>query len=291
MFKKFCLSSVTANAIEKTVTIGFNYDLEEKTVSTATVRLTESNGSILKYTVSVKGTEIILKLKDWPQNTSCFIVIDKSVENIAGDTLSQSYRNEIKFGVDITSRVNIKAPYNFEKLDNLRFEVDDTEDIGSYYVEIAEENLFYNLKYSGYIEEKVFAPVIPELEAGQYYVRFRVQKGEQYGVWSDVVTFIYQRICDDDEPEEEGPSANAEMPSAWDDIYLNRDDEANNVQNSSAQPAPVIPAVPPTIDFESELELLSGPQNGETPQSFIFEFDKELDILSGASVLVIKKEF
>ena len=44
------------------------------------------------------------------------------------------------------------------------------------------------------------------------------------------------------------------------------------------------------VDIEDELEVITHPESGETPTSFLFEFDKELDPYLG-EIVVIKKEF
>ena len=121
---------------------------------------------------------------------------------------------------------------------------------------------------------------------GQYYVRARCQKNEGYGPWSKVITFIYKYICDDEVPKEGGPSADASMPSAWDDLFYSENaklDENGNI-------VPSVQPKPPTVEVEDVLEVMTKPESGETPKQFIFEFDKDLDICFG-EVVIIKREF
>lgn len=283
MYRKFGLLSVNLEQIDRQVRISFSADIDEDSLSANSVRLTTKDGSVVDAKISAVGPDIILKLHEWPIG-SYYLVMDASVSDIAGNTLGKPMRYEISFVSEITSKVIIKSPYNFEKLEKLMFKLDDTEKIGCYYAEIAKENAFYNVVYSGNFLGQAFSPEITGLEAGQYYVRFRCEKDGKQGIWSDTVTFIYKYICDDDVTEEDGPSANAEMPSAWDEMYSTREN-ASPAQGVSSN------AAVPSIEVETELEILNAPENGETPAQFIFEFDKELDSLCGTSVIVIRKDF
>ena len=160
--------------------------------------------------------------------------------------------------------------------------------MGTYYVEIAKENRFYNLVYNSDVFVDKFDPVIPKLAPGQYYVRFRCQEGDNYGPWSKTITFIYKYICDDDVPEEDGPSANAEMPSAWSDLF---DSESVVSENGDviSPPAEDIDSAP-IVEIEDTLEIITQPESGETPEAFVFEFDKDLDVCFG-EVVIIKRGF
>lgn len=283
MYRKFGLLSVNLEQMERQVRISFSSDIAEESISAGSVRLASRDGEIVDAKVSAVGTDVLLKLREWPEG-SFYLIMDASVSDIAGSILGKPVRYEINFVRELESKIIIKSPYNFENISELKFELYDTEGVGCFYAEIAKENAFYNLVYSGSFTGNTFAPVIPGLESGQYYIRFRCEKDGKLGIWSDTVTFIYKYICDDEVPEEDGPSADAEMPSAWDEMYNTRE---NPLPAGGASSSVSIP----TIEVETELELLSAPENGETPAKFIFEFDKELDNLCNTSVIVIRKDF
>lgn len=287
MYNKFCVTNVETSAIDKTIVIDFNYDLDEDTITATQVNLSSLSGTAEPFKLEVSNKRAILKLKKWPNaGVEYILTVDAAVANISGTTLEANFRKKIKFVSEISSQVTIKSPYNFEQIDNLHFEVSDTEDIGSYYVEIAKENRFYNLVYDSDVFVNTFDPVIPKLSPGQYYVRFRCQEGENYGPWSKTITFIYKYICDDDVPEEDGPSANAEMPSAWSDLYKS---DSVIKENGDVISTPTIEQMP-TVEIEDILEVITKPESGETPNAFVFEFDKDLDICFG-EVVIIKREF
>lgn len=278
MFNKFCVTGLDSSALEKSLVISFNKDIDEKSVGLDTIKLSSIDGEALHFEWIVRENQIILCLNLWPDAQNQYLLsVDTALCDIAGTHLDSIFRKKITFPEEITSLVSIKSPYNFEKVDYLGFEISDTENIGSYYAEIASDNRFYNLVYSGEINTGIFEPVIPDMKPGQYYARFRCQKGSAYGKWSKTVSFIYKYICDDDTQKPDGPCADAEMPGAWDNLFGSEYTESGQM-----------PAQP--IEVEDELTILTAPESGETPSSFVFEFDRELDPLYG-EVILIKREF
>lgn len=265
MFKKFHLSSITPLALEKRIDLKFNFDVEETSVKNDSFNVITLDGDHINFNVSIVGNEVSLILDDWPKPETVYqVIVEKEIKSISGVTLDSSIRRKITFESEITSKVTIKSPYNFEKLDELCFEFNDSENINSYYVELGHENRFYNLIYSGNIYSNKISPIIYDLEPGQYYFRARVQNSSQYGPWSEIVTFIYKDVCDCDEIEE--VSEKHQIPEVdYGDSYA-------------------------SIDIEDTLEILSLPENGKTPKTFVIEFDRDLDPDFG-EIVIIKKEF
>lgn len=280
MYKKFHLSSIEQLVAEKRIDLKFNFDIDENSVQSSSISLVTMSGNHVTFKPKVIDDTIYLYLDTWPTpNEKYQIIVEKSIKNISGTPLDSSIRRKITFETDITSFVSIKSPYNFQKVDKFDFDIIDSENYNSYYVEIAKENRFYNLLYSGNIYTNKLDILFPEEpECGQYYIRARVQTGSEYGAWSDVTTFIYKDVCNCDYPEQNIPSANAEMPSAWQEVYKNVNEN------------PYANVEIPTIEIEDELELISGPSNGSTPKTFLFEFDRDLDE-SSCEIVVIKREF
>lgn len=275
MYNKFCVTALDFSALNKTVSIVFNKDIDEDTIIGGAVKLSSIDGKALSFKTEVVDEEIVLYLDNWPDTSSEYnLVIDKSVSDIAGNTLTSIFRKKIKFPEEITAVTTIKYPYNFQKLDVLELSLSNTDSISEYYVEIADNNNFYDCIYESEIYTDRLMLDIPAMKAGQYYIRARRQENGNYGPWSKIVTFIYKYVCDDDEPKPDGPSADAQMPSAWDNLFSN-EEEKNTA---------------PIVDIEDELEVITHPESGETPTSFLFEFDKELDPYLG-DIVVIKKEF
>ena len=281
MYKQFQVSQVDLRPLDKRINVKFNFDVEESSIKNDSFNLISMDGDHINFKITCCEDIVSLHLDEWPVPDTIYqLIIEKEVESIIGNKLMTSIRKKIHFKAQITSKVRIKSPYNFERLEELCFEYDDSENVASYYIEIAKENKFFNLTYSGHVFSKKFAPVIPDLKAGQYYIRIRVQDGEDYGPWSDIQTFIYKYICDDNNEDADSPSANTEFPSAWEDLY----------ESPSKKPPKEEEDEDEGIEVVGELEPLITPQNGVTDIEFVYEFDRELDPGFG-EVIVIKREF
>lgn len=285
MFKQFNLSSITLVAIDKRIDLKFNFDIEESSVNGDSIVLTTLNsGDHIPFKIKIENDLIMLKLDEWPSPNEIYqIIIEKEIKNISGMTLNSSIRRKLTFTSEIISRAIIESPYNFEKVENLTIKLSDPEKINQYYVEVARENKFYNLVYSGDVFSNNISPILVDACNGQYYVRARVQKDTNFGPWSKTVTFIYRDLCDCDSPEEEGPSADADMPSAWDDLVSNGPNNSNSITESNN-------GDDIDIEIEDELGILTYPENGHTPKTFTFEFDRDLDPDFG-EIVIIKRDF
>ena len=287
MYKKFNLSSVKPDAIHKQIILKFNYDIDEDSIQGNFFNIVSVSGDHISFKYSIHDNIVVLKLEEWPEpNTEYQILIEKNIKNIAGQELSNGIRYKLKFESEITSVVTIKKPYNFEKLQDLNFIFSDTEKVNNYYIEIATENTFYNYIYSGEISTNEVSPVIPDIKPGQYYIRARVQKNNEFGKWSKPVTFIYKNVCECEENKEDGPSADTATESAWQDLF--GDGSVYEPTKHAVIEHDVIEEIKP--DIIDELEIITYPEQGVTPDAFTFELNKELDSDLG-EVILIKREF
>ena len=278
MYNRFCVLGIEASVLKKSLVISFNKDVDENSVGLDTIKLSSIDGEAVHFEWSVKENRTILCLDSWPDPANEYLLsIDAALSDISGTNLQSIFRKKITFPEEITSIVTIKSPYNFEKIDTLSFEITDSESIGSYYGEIASDNRFYNLVFDGLIFTGIFNPVIPDMKPGQYYARFRCQKGSAYGKWSRIISFIYKNVCDDDMLKPDGPCADSEMPGAWHNSFGS--DTTESGHNPSQE-----------VEVEDELVVLTAPESGATPVNFVFEFDREIAPGSG-EVIVIKRGF
>ncbi len=289
MFKEFNLLSIQSVAAEKFIDLTFNFDIRSDSVKGDSIIVTRArDDNHIPFRFTVKNDLIRLEFDDWfSPNEEYFVIINKEIENIIGHHLLHTIRRRLVFKSEITNKVKIVSPYMHEKIQSLSFVLEDSEEVpfGNYYVELAVENKFYNTVYHSEVTQTDFTFVIhPDLLPGQYYARARAQRGEQYGPWSNIATFIYK-----EEPEPEFPinplGGDKEPPSAFEDFY-NAKVELLGQEILDDQAAE-------EIEVEQDLEILAYPQNGTTPENnqFIFEFDRPLDPTSIDSVIVIRKDF
>lgn len=285
MFKEFNLLSVHTIAAEKRLDLLFNFDIKPDSVKGDSIILSRVKDDFhIPFKFVVKNDLISLQLDDWPNsNDPYFIIINAAITNIVDRHLQSTVKRKIMFHSEVVSKVFVTSPYNFETIQELSFKLEEKNgDVNRYYIEIAKENRFYNTVYTSHIDKQEFTlHIIPELIPGQYYVRARAEYDEEYGPWSPIVTFCYK-----EEPNPEFPiepvGGNAEMPSAWDDLYDSKSELLDGFKEEE-QPIEVI----------EELEVLTYPENGVTPEKnqLIFEFDHSIDESLIDSVILIRKDF
>ena len=142
MYKHFNLSSINLRAIDKKIDLKFNFDVEPSSIQGDTIVLTTlTGGDHIPFKTTVNGSIITLLLDEWPQpNTEYHIIIEQGIENIAGMKLNSAIRRKLTFRSQILAVPFVKSPYNFQKLEDLEFKWDDTENSSKYYVELAKEN-------------------------------------------------------------------------------------------------------------------------------------------------------
>lgn len=254
MYQKFDLLGINTSMKDKKVYIECTLDVEELSVTIDTITLTErSTNRILNYDLAVIGSIIELQLKEWPvPNVEYSLIIQTQVKSITEEPLSAALKRNIVFLSEITSTVVITSPCEHEEVNSLKLAWTEkpadknAELVNAYYIEVANENAFYNIVRAStvYDKKEVVLTGIPE---GQYYMRVRAQNGDQCGRWSDIVTFLYKTN-----------DASGTMPT---------DDE------------PV---------YDEELVVVSAPINGETPDTFLFEFDEDLD-MDGIEIVITRR--
>lgn len=289
MFKEFNLLSIKSVAAEKYIDLTFNFDIRSDSVkgdSIIVTRVRDDNHIPFRFTI--KNDLIRLEFDDWfSPNEEYFVIINKEIRDIVGHNLLHTVRRRLVFKSEIINKVRIVSPYMHEKIQDLSFVLEDSEEtpFGNYYVEIATENKFYNTAYHSEVTGTEFTFVIqPDLRPGQYYARARAQKGPDYGPWSNIATFIYKEA-----PEPEFPieklGGDKEAPSAFEDFY--------NAKAEILAPEILDDQAAAEIEVEEDLEILTYPENGVTPEDsqFVFEFDRPLDPTSIDSIIVIRKDF
>jgi hypothetical protein len=260
MYQEFNVLSISTSLLEKKVSIEFSLDVNEDTVTLDSLVLVEkATSTIVNTRILVDRNVVQLELVDWPiPNTEYLIKVQKGIASIVDDELPDSLQRNVIFESEITSVVEVLSPADYQELTELSVSWKETQIrtsenlVHSYYLEIATENAFYNVlrKTEVHNADSITLAGLPN---GQYYLRIRVQKDGQYGQWSDIVTFVVNG-----ESSTPGP------------VYDDGEEDDGPI-------------------FEDELVVLSVPVNGETPKSFLIEFDEELDVDSIQDIVIIRR--
>ena len=255
MYQKFDILGINTSLKDKKVYIECTLDVDETSVTPDTITLVaKGTNRLMDTNFAVNGRIIELDLRQWPEpNVEYMIVVQTGVKSITDEPLSTALKRLIIFKSEVMSSVVIVSPSDHEEISAITMAwkekpINNMPAINSYYLEIASENAFYNLVLSTNVFEKNEI-TLTSITAGQYYARVRAQDGDDYGPWSDVVTFLVK------------------------------------------EDSPVVPTPTPGVDepiYSQELEILSVPKNGETPSTFLIEFDEDID-MDGIEITVTRR--
>lgn len=263
---QFSIIAVSASLLKKSIFIECSLDVDEDTVDSSNVILLDkTTNTIEMYEAYVDGKIIQLKLRNEPQPGHEYtLLIQASVESIVGDKLDTAFMRKLQFQSEVVSRVELIRPADFEKISSVKLEWNEVGETltGASQWQVAKENAFYNIAYETTVTGDTSIE-LPSLEEGQYYVRGRAVKGEEYGCWSEIKTFMF--VPPPTVPE--GTPADTPEPSP--------------------EPTTPDPDEPSTPDFDGptiivdveELAISEEPTNGVTPSgSFTFTFAEDIDI-------------
>ena len=322
---KFSVVAVTASLKQKSVFIECALDVDEDTVtSSSIILLNKTLNTIEMFDAEVDGHIIQVKMKNDPQpGDSYTILIQGTIESIVGDKLESALMREFKFKSEVTSEIRLLSPSNFEKLNAVKI---NWEEIGDHLYnntewQIAKENAFFNIVYQTVVPGATsfdFANLTP----GQYYIRGRAVDGDEYGRWSDVVTFIYEEPPTPPPASTSSPTPSSPPPSSSTSTSTPDPSSASSSTtpaptNTSSAPAndptpsqsndntpsslgagdPLV--ISPTVDNgdpliiveTDEISLDESPTNGVTPsEAFAFSFSEDIDI-SNLDIQVYRSDF
>jgi hypothetical protein len=273
---EFGITDVIASLKEQSVFIYFTLDLDEETVNPDNIILTVRNidtgkNDIALYDISVFNNIIQLKLNEWAvPNVRYTLIIQPGTKSITGELLNGALIRNFSFKSDVTSKVNLLTPADFEKIPYKDFTCT-WEEIGNslthnFYLEICKNQAFFNLV----LKTSVFGKrsfTTNELEPGQYFIRIRAQQDDEYGYWSPLKTFIV------DDNKSEDVDSSESNPN--DDENTNNDDDGPIIIED---------------DNTNDLIIVSTSENGITPLSFEITFNEDIDI-SEAKIEVIRSDF
>ena len=206
----FSVLTTRTSLKEQCIYIDFSLDLDEDTVNSGKIYLiNDDSKKIEPLNAIVDGRTLQLKLLDWATpNSSYTLIIESGIKSIVDNELNESILKNIIFKSEVTSDINILSPYNYQvyrdKINISWNEIAPDSRVNNYYLEISDDTGFYNiitktvLSLSDSTSESTDdtylykASITQPKEYKLYYIRMRAQNAsEDYGNWSNVVTFEY----------------------------------------------------------------------------------------------------
>lgn len=282
---QFSIKTVFASLKDKTLTLECTKEVDPDTVSTDSVILANKGShEILLFEPKVDGKLITLHLNKTPEvNSDYNLIVQDSIEDIAGERLESALFRKIQFESEITSSIQILSPADFEVIPSPTFKWKEIGDspVNEFRIQVAKENAFYNILYDTTVTGKTEVD-LPDLEDGQYYFHIRAEHGDDVGNWSDTRTFLIRSATD---KKEDSSSSDPEQTQP-------AEEEPNDTSTTTDSGIVIDDDITPEKKEATDtvLSLLSQPESGETPLAFSFLFDTDINP-EGIGISVIRSDF
>lgn len=270
MYQEFLVLSIDSILNKKQILISTNRDIDPNTLKDTIIEVYERGTKTpLLFEPIIEGKNLAINLREWPIPNTDYILSVKGIKSIADETLPSSIKRKIIFESQVVSKVNILSPSMFEKIADPFIELKEFAEkeeflLNSFYIEASTDNAFYNIIAKGTFNKPVFRLSLNKNK--QYFIRARVQTNDediQYGLWSEVVTFVYGEEVDD------GGLPDITEPEDPDDEETTPDDG-------------------PVVDLDM-FEIISEIEQGMTPEQLIIEFSKDIDMFSIDNIIITRK--
>lgn len=217
MYKEFALVDMEVNPTEKQIKLFFTGNVDPDTINSNTIAMVHAESQKihrLKFRTS-KKVVIITVLDEINPGEEYRLDINKTIKDIVGAKLQSSLIRHVYFNTNIYSNVRILSPANHELVDGtficewqeiLRDKR--RKPVLEYRLQIADNINFNPIEIDTVVvnKQRIGFPKLKNQQ--QYYIRIRVESGNEFGKWSDVATFTYdgpERVIDKLEQSEKNP--------------------------------------------------------------------------------------
>lgn len=217
MYKEFALVDMEVNPTEKQIKLFFTGNVDPDTINSNTIAMVHAESQKihrLKFRTS-KKIVIITVLDEINPGEEYRLDINKTIKDIVGAKLQSSLIRHVYFNTNIYSNVRILSPANHELVDGT-FMCEWQEilrdkrrkPVLEYRLQIADNINFNPIEIDTVVvnKQRIGFPKLKNQQ--QYYIRIRVESGNEFGKWSDVATFTYdgpERVIDKLEQSEKNP--------------------------------------------------------------------------------------
>ena len=291
MERFFQINSIEASLKEQSLFITLNADVDEATVNDDNlILMNKASRAMIPFDISIDRKVIQLKLKRWAEpNSEYLLIVEAGIKSLVGTELESSISRKIIFKSEILNGIRILNPINFESLTDIEELKVRWEEVlpprkkkkyKRYRIEISKDQAFINQAIETYVDvdSENYEMVFNEFSLGQFFIRMRVEDNDQYGPWSEVISFTIKsskQVKDptiiENEPETERP----ELPTIVD--YTKQIKEKDEKEKN--------PPPPPLVRVEPEQLIFN-----ELPQYLTFICSRQVDD-TNATVEVWREEF
>ena len=256
MYQRFTVDKFLLHAKQNELVLTFTLDVDEDTINNSSIYITESKAGMQPILLSsedaeysVDGRMVTIHYSELSVNSAYEIHATKKVESIMGDALEVEFVKEFVIPSSVDSIITILSPADYEAVDDLVLRLEEKEGpskklFQKFQIQVASDVNFLDILLDPVLDGKTEATFSDLKESNQYFLRVRACDSNDRGNWSAPVTFTRKKNLT---PSNPGVTPEPEEPG--DDF-------------------------PKVIE---DLELITKPENGVTPTSFLFEFDSDLD--------------
>lgn len=271
MYKEFALVDMEVNPTEKQIKLFFTGNVDPDTINSDTIAMVHAESQKihrLKFRTS-KKIVIITVLDEINPGEEYRLDINKTIKDIVGAKLQSSLIRHVYFNTNIYSNVRILSPANYELVDGT-FMCEWQEilrdkrrkPILEYRLQIADNINFNPIEIDTVVvnKQRIGFPKLKNQQ--QYYIRIRVESGNEFGKWSDVATFTYdgpERVIDKLEQSEKN-SHKIEPVSIFAPYNYKRNMH-NNKQNLDTNPSSNGSMSGDEINNATDIRLLNTNEN------------------------------
>lgn len=271
MYKEFALVDMEVNPTEKQIKLFFTGNVDPDTINSDTIAMVHAESQKihrLKFRTS-KKVVIITVLDEINPGEEYRLDINKTIKDIVGAKLQSSLIRHVYFNTNIYSNVRILSPANHELVDGT-FMCEWQEilrdkrrkPVLEYRLQIADNINFNPIEIDTVVvnKQRIGFPKLKNQQ--QYYIRIRVESGNEFGKWSDVATFTYdgpERVIDKFEQSEKNP--HKIEPVSIFAPYNYKRNMHNNKQNLDTNPSSNGSMSGDEINNATDIRLLTSNEN------------------------------
>lgn len=265
MYQQFTATTIDIDPATKKIHVNFTNEIDEETVDSHTFYVGKHNdGARIPIEFIVDSAHIYATIiPELEPNVKYVLCATTGIKNAMGESLAHQLTKEFQIISTVRSTVDITAPYDYQDITGtIEIKWNETIEDGSrtcdsYFVQIADNHLFEKSEIETYIRRPSQPAQITGLKtSGQKYIRMRAQKDtNDYGPWSNPITIVYTAVNAAGEPIDDDGDSVLEEP-----VFIRR------------------------------MEVLTTPEQGETPDSFIIEFDDEIDPASVEDSIILLQQ-
>lgn len=257
MYQEFTVTSVDINKATKRISVGFSNDIDPDSLTPKTVYVsTGDNGDVVKIRWSIDGYVLIIDILDEiVPNIEYYLIITTDVINAMGDNLKNRLKQKFVYESTVRNKCKILSPVQNEEFDKNEVEIKLDEVLNN------DDSDFINSFYIQIAKDWLFENIITDPKLIQ-------RDSVKLNIIFNGQVYIRARVQQDDNNYGEWSKSIVISVNDNDDITQEYD--------------PI---------FYQDIEIISEPEQGETPKSFIIEFDTEIDEKTiEDSILLLKRK-